>query len=165
MTLSSFVPSLPDLNPEKQESSTLTLRIYLEDVDSQGFVYHANYLKFFERGRTEFMRQKGFDLWRYVKDNKTFFVVRHCHLDFQKPVFLDDEVTLHTYLVSGTGARLQFHQVLKKEQGPLVTMTSVLAHVTRDGTPKRLPEKVRSLLPAPSSPSLLSPQQDSTQRK
>lgn len=126
--------------------SRMTQRIYIEDVDSQGFVYHANYLKFFERARTEFMRKSGFDLWAYAKETASSFVVRQCHLDFKKPAFLDDEVTIQTFMVSGTGARLQFHQHLEKEGEFLVSLDVLLAHLSKDGKPLRLPFQILDLL-------------------
>lgn len=125
---------------------TMKQRIYVEDVDSLGIVYHANYLNFFERARTEFMRKNGFDLWNYTKETETFFVVRQCNLDFKKSAFLDDEVTIQTCLVSGAGARLRFHQHLEKDGDLLVSLEILLAHISKEGNPLRLPNKVIGLL-------------------
>ena len=66
------------------------IRIYYEDTDSGGVVYHSNYLKFLERCRTEFLRHLGYEQDRLIKDNNILFVVRSIKLDLHKPARFND---------------------------------------------------------------------------
>lgn len=125
---------------------TLPQRIYVEDVDAQGLVYHANYLKFFERARTEMLRDIGFNPWASPKQAQIFFVVRRCEVDFKKPAYLDDQVVLQTHISDLSGARLHFDQVLEREGETLVTLKALLACVTPEGRPLRIPRALCALL-------------------
>tara|TARA_A100000171_G_C2125381_1_gene143205 strand:+ start:1055 stop:1480 length:426 start_codon:yes stop_codon:yes gene_type:complete len=123
-----------------------TQRIYIEDVDSQGVVYHANYLKFFERARTEMLRSLGFNIWDHTKKTGASFVMRRCQLDFKSPARLDNLATLKTTLSSRSGARLSFHQTLEIESKPCVDLICLLAYINADHKPLRLPQFLWDLL-------------------
>ena len=73
------------------------LRVYYEDTDAQGVVYYANYLKFFERARTEFLRGVGYEQMKLMKEG-IIFVVRNLELKLLKPARLDDEILISTRL-------------------------------------------------------------------
>ncbi|MCB1784305.1 MAG: YbgC/FadM family acyl-CoA thioesterase [Alphaproteobacteria bacterium] len=72
----------------------IPIRIYYEDTDAGGVVYHANYLKFAERGRTEFLRATGFENRKLSEDEGIIFVVRHIDIHYLKPAFLDDSLIM-----------------------------------------------------------------------
>ena len=85
----------------------LPLRVYYEDTDLSGAVYHANYLKFMERGRSDYVRLLAIDQTAIAAGpDGLFFVVRHCAIDFLKPARLDDQLEVRTQFTGASGARL-----------------------------------------------------------
>ena len=79
---------------------SIDIRVYYENTDAGGVVYHANYLNFGERGRTEFLRYLGHENNELEKEFGTIFVVRHIEIDYHKPAFLDDLLRLDTSIDS-----------------------------------------------------------------
>ncbi|MGV6801168.1 MAG: tol-pal system-associated acyl-CoA thioesterase [bacterium] len=129
--------------------STLPIRIYYEDTDFSGIVYHANYLKFFERGRTEFLRELGLahsDL--LAGEDAMVFAVRHMELDFLRPARIDDLLEVQTSLMEMRGARMIFNQVIMKEDQKLVSGRVEVAALTPEGRPRRIPEIIKTKLSA-----------------
>lgn len=96
--------------------SRLTLRIYYEDTDFSGFVYHARYLHFFERARTEALRACGVDQRALfeAEDGPFAFVVRHMSIDYLTPARMDDVVEVETRVTEIGGASVIMHQVLRR---------------------------------------------------
>lgn len=86
------------------------VRVYYEDTDAGGIVYHANYLKFFERGRTEFLRALGIEQQTLIDADHTGFVVRSMTLDYRFAARLDDELSIRTSVTKVGGASVQFLQ-------------------------------------------------------
>ena len=97
-------------------SQHLSLRIYYEDTDFSGFVYHARYLHFFERGRTEALREAGVDQRAlFEAEGGPFaFVVRHMSIDYLTPARMDDMVEVETRVSEVGGASILMHQVLRR---------------------------------------------------
>ena len=79
--------------------SSLQIRIYFEDTDAQGLVYNSNYLKYLERGRTEFLRNLGYDQKKLLKEG-LIFVVKKVNLDFVKPAELDEIIEVKSKIES-----------------------------------------------------------------
>ena len=101
----------------------LTIRVYYEDTDFSGVVYHANYLRFLERGRTELLRDLGVhqtDLYSGGSGQPIAFAVAHITIDFRRPARMDDLVTVETERVSIGGASLVLRQRLLREDEVLV---------------------------------------------
>jgi acyl-CoA thioester hydrolase len=122
----------------------LPLRVYYEDTDFSGVVYHASYLRFMERGRTEFLRQAGVmqrDL--HAGPGGFYFVVRRMTIDWMKPALMDDEIVVETSVAELRGASMVMNQVVKRGDETLVTGEVVVVGV-RDGKAARLPELLRS---------------------
>ncbi len=95
----------------------LPVRVYYEDTDFSGSVYHASYLRFLERGRTEFLRAHGVDQSALFAGTAAFFVVRAMSLDFLKPARMDDELTVETSIETLGGASLKMAQrILRKSE-------------------------------------------------
>ena len=86
------------------------LRVYYEDTDAQGVVYYANYLKFFERARTEFLREVGYEQMKLMQE-KIIFVVRGLELNLLKPARLDDKLIIKTSLIKLGKVSFDFEQV------------------------------------------------------
>jgi tol-pal system-associated acyl-CoA thioesterase len=98
--------------------SRLTLRIYLEDTDAQGVVYHANYLKFFERARSELLASLGVDQTAWLQ--RVRFVVHELSLRFRRPARLGDTITVVTSFEVASEYRLTFFQRAQDENGQLL---------------------------------------------
>ena len=99
----------------QKKSHTLPVRVYFEDTDFSGVVYHASYMRFCERGRSDFMRHIGVDHAKlFASDNggagKLAFAVRHMEIDFLGSARIDDILEVKTALVSTTGVRLRLEQ-------------------------------------------------------
>ena len=90
--------------------SSLTLRVYYEDTDAGGVVYYANYLKYIERGRTEHLRELGFELAIIANESGLVFVVKSVKADYLLPAFLDDTIEVQTSIELVKHASLIFTQ-------------------------------------------------------
>ncbi|WP_208432005.1 YbgC/FadM family acyl-CoA thioesterase, partial [Bartonella bovis] len=100
------------------------LRVYVADTDFSGVVYHARYLEFFERGRSEFLRDTGLNnkmLAAGVEGEKLFFVVRHMEINFLRPAQIDNLLTIKTRIDRIQGARFFVEQYILYENTMLVT--------------------------------------------
>lgn len=98
------------MTPTPSREATLVIRIYYEDTDAGGVVFYANYLKFLERARTEWLRELGFDQSRLARDNGRIFVVRALDMSYRKPARLDDVLTVHTRVTRLGRASIHFAQ-------------------------------------------------------
>ena len=90
--------------------SKLGVRVYYEDTDSGGVVYYANYLKYIERGRTEFLRELGFNQDQLIAQDNILFIVRSIEANYLSPAFLDDLIEVYTEIKSVSHASLTFAQ-------------------------------------------------------
>ena len=90
--------------------SSLTVRVYYEDTDAGGVVYYANYLKYIERGRTEHLRELGFELATIAEEIGLVFVVKSVKADYLLPAFLDDTIEVQTSIELVKHASLIFTQ-------------------------------------------------------
>lgn len=124
------------------------LRVYYEDTDFSGAVYHASYLLFFERARTEMLRSRGINQKDLFSQTGLGFVVRRLTLDFQRPAEMDDEIIVTTMISAIGGASLMLHQTLHRGTEVLVTAEVMVACVTQ-GRAARLPAALRHLLTDP----------------
>jgi acyl-CoA thioester hydrolase len=121
------------------------LRVYYEDTDAGGLVYHANYLKYAERARTELLRQHGLEQERLRVDEGLMFVVRRLAAEFLQPARLDDELTVATRLARLGGASLELDQEVRRADHALVRLVLKIACLSREGRPLRLPAAVKSV--------------------
>ena len=121
----------------------LQLRVYWEDTDASGVVYHANYLKWAERGRTEWLRALGGEQQRWIVEAGIAFTVAEMTVRYRRPARLDDRVLIKTELGVQRRARLMFEQrVLLADSGELLAQMSVKAGCVDVKTfrPRPLPE-------------------------
>lgn len=105
-----------------------SIRVYYEDTDAGGVVYHARYLHFFERARTEFLREKGFSQQQLLAENLAF-VVKKMEIDYKIPAKLDDFLTVESQILELKGAKIVFLQRLWKEDICLSEATVIIASV------------------------------------
>ena len=94
---------------------TWPIRVYYEDTDSGGVVYYANYLRFFERARTEFLRQFDIQQDKLIKHQNIIFAVRNINVDYRKPAVFNDLLTVATEIVELKKASLVFKQTIKRD--------------------------------------------------
>ncbi len=124
------------------------LRVYYEDTDAGGVVYHANYLKFAERARTEWLRQLGIAQSELLVETGVAFAVRRCEVDFMAPARLDDRLEVHTRLLAVTGATIAAEQIVCRDAVELARLHVTVACIKRDGRPTRIPTAIaRALSP------------------
>jgi len=120
-----------------------TVRVYWEDTDAGGVVYHASYLRFLERARTEYFRALGIEQEALRRDNNVVFVVRDVSMRFAKPAKLDDELTVGVQLQERRAASLAFQQSISRAaDGAILVEAKVRAAcVSADGfRPRAIPD-------------------------
>jgi acyl-CoA thioester hydrolase len=124
-------------------------RVYYEDTDAGGVVFYANYLKFIERGRTEYLRNLGFDQGSLAKEKNIVFVVKSLSADYLSPAYLDDMIEVQTIIKSNKNASLVFTQkILSLEKNTVlfnaeVKVVSVLKNNLKPcAVPQEIMEKL-----------------------
>ncbi|HTZ65974.1 MAG TPA: tol-pal system-associated acyl-CoA thioesterase [Roseiarcus sp.] len=130
-------------------ADALWVRVYYEDTDFSGRVYHASYLRFLERGRTEWLRRRGFSHRDLAENTGVAFAVRSLHIEYLVPAMMDDLLTVETSVAAARGASIKFQQRVLRGDEELVTAAALVAAI-RDGRPARIPADLRRLLQAPS---------------
>jgi acyl-CoA thioester hydrolase len=120
-------------------TNLFSVRVYYEDTDFSGNVYHASYLKFFERGRTEFLRAEGIHHSELVRDGVAF-AVRKMEIEFAAPARIDDLLTVETGVEAISGARLTLNQTIRRGADVLTHARVVVAAIRIDGGATRLPK-------------------------
>lgn len=124
----------------------LSLRIYYEDTDFSGFVYHARYLHFFERARTEMLRDLGHDQRAMFanEEGPEAFVVRRMAIEFIRPALMDDIVAVHSTTRKVAGATMLLDQRLFRGEELLCSAEVQVAYLVA-GKPRRMPDNLRAL--------------------
>lgn len=120
------------------------VRVYYEDTDAARLVYYANYLKFAERARTEFLRVLGFGQEKLRDTTGIGFVVRHCAADFRGSARLDDDLIVATHVTGIGAATLDMVQDIRRGDLILVSLVFRIACLGPDGRPIRLPTELRT---------------------
>ena len=116
------------------------IRIYHEDTDATGVVYHAGYLRFAERARTEMLRLAGINLSRMLDDHGLVFLVRDCAVDYLAPARLDDLVEVRSRLAKLAGAALTAEQVIGRDGSELARLNVRVVCVDSGGRAARIPD-------------------------
>ena len=125
----------------------LPIRVYYEDTDFSGIVYHASYLRFMERGRTDFLRLAGIEqgtLWS--GEDQCAFVVHKMALEFLKPARVDDALTVRTTFEAKGGVRLIGRQSVLRGEEILVRASVEVVAIDAKGRPRRASERLRAAL-------------------
>ena len=121
-------------------SHRIEVRVYYEDTDFSGAVYHAAYLHFFERGRTEFLRAEGIHHSELAKDGIAF-AVRAMEIDFARAAHIDDLLSVETAVAEISGARLTLDQSISRG-AEILTRAKVVVVATKGDRAARLPAGV-----------------------
>ena len=117
---------------QQQQPFAWPLRVYYEDTDVGGVVYYANYLKFLERARTEWLRTIGFEMSAMAAGHGVHFVVQRAEVDFLRPARLDDALVATVSLLRAGRARLVLEQAVMKDGQVLARGKITLACITTD---------------------------------
>jgi len=131
------------------ETHILPIRIYFEDTDFAGYVYHANFLKFCERGRSDFIRLLGIhhqSLANPEDGDAAVFVVRRIEIDYLKPGRLDDVLEVITRCATIGGASLVLDQEVRRGESVLAKARVTVVLVSKSGKPQRIGSLVRGAL-------------------
>ena len=127
--------------------SDWTVRVYYEDTDAGGVVYHASYLRYLERARTEWLRTLGYSQAVMREENSLVFTVVSLQLDFLRPARLDDLLVVRSQATSAGGASVQFVQEIWRDDAALLKgQVRVACLDARSFRPQRLPASLREAL-------------------
>ncbi|MBP1848851.1 tol-pal system-associated acyl-CoA thioesterase [Rhizobium halophytocola] len=120
----------------------LVQRVYYEDTDFSGAVYHARYLHFMERARTDYLRCLGVEQAKLfnLDQQGLAFVVHRMEIDFKASARMDDILTIHTVTEKASGAKIVYTQIVSRDDTTLIQAKVVIAAVNRAGRARRLPE-------------------------
>ena len=123
----------------------LVQRVYYEDTDFSGVVYHARYLHFLERGRTDYLRLLGVEQGSLILEEDReglVFVVHRMEIDFKSPARMDDILTILTATEKAGGAKMILNQEIRRDDQLLIAARVVIAVINAAGRPRRLPESL-----------------------
>jgi acyl-CoA thioester hydrolase len=128
----------------------LAVRVYYEDTDAAGVVYYANYLKFMERARTEWLAALGFPLPAFEREHGVVFVVHRCEIDFLQPARLNDALTVTVEAEHRGACRLVTRQHVRRGETVLTSARVTLACVdAARWRPVRIPTSLANLMETP----------------
>jgi acyl-CoA thioester hydrolase len=126
----------------------LPVRVYFEDTDFSGLVYHATYLRWCERGRSDFLRLLGVSHADLIAPGEgaepAAFVVRRLEIDYLRPARIDDVLEVVTECMEGSGAYVLLAQQVQRDGAPLCKLTVKVVLVSEAGRPMRLPAAARA---------------------
>ena len=122
-----------------------SVRVYYEDTDMGGVVYHANYLKYIERARSDYVRGLGNDQ-NAMRDEGIVWVIRRIEADYLAPARFEDELIIETEFLSRSGVRLTMGQLVKRGETEIFRATVTAVCMNAQGKPVRLPAEIRALL-------------------
>jgi len=131
----------------KKNSQTFSYRIYYEDTDAGGVVYYANYLKFYERARTDFLRELNISQFELASEKKIIFVVRKCEIEYHHPARLDDMIEVDVRVSEINKATLTMMQKITKSSQLISQLKVVLVCLnSQTFKPIRLPQNLLDLI-------------------
>lgn len=137
------------LNNEQTRDSNFSqsYRIYYEDTDAQGVVYYANYLKFFERARTDYLRNIGISQSKLIAEENIIFVVRRCEIDYFRPAKLDDMLDIDVQIKEVTSTRIKMLQNASTNSKILTSLNVEIVCVDNiNYRPTAIPQNLKQIL-------------------
>ena len=120
------------------------LKVYYEDTDSGGVVYYANYLKFLERARTEALFSIGFSNKKIQEEFDALIIVKSCNIEYKKSAFLEDELTIRSFVKSITKTSFFMNQIITKDEKIVVEAQVHLVFINEEGKPIKIPDEIYS---------------------
>ena len=116
------------------------VKVYYEDTDSGGVVYYSNYLKFLERARTEALVSLGFSNKKIKDKFGLLIIVKSCNINYKKPAFLEDELSVRSFVKSITKTSFVMNQFISRKKNLIVEANVNLVFINQKGKPARIPE-------------------------
>ncbi len=130
---------------EEQKKSRLMVRIYYADTDCGGVVYYANYLRYFERARTEYLRERGVDLGAWA-EKELYFIVSRVEIDYKAPARYSDLLEIETVVTGLSKASITFSHTVREQTGRLIADSMVILVFVSGGRPRRIPDEIVSIV-------------------
>ena len=124
------------------------VRVYYEDTDAGGVVYHANYLKYAERSRTEMLRKYKIEQEILKNDYSIRFIVKDLFIEYYKAAILDDYLTIKSFIIKTSSAKIKMEQEIYRKDTLLAKINITLGSINLEGKPSRLPKFVLNILSA-----------------
>ena len=124
------------------------VRVYYEDTDAGGVVYHANYLKYAERSRTEMLRKYKIEQEILKNDYSIRFIVKDLFIEYYKAAILDDYLTIKSLIIKISSAKIKMEQEIYRKNTLLAKINITLGSINLEGKPSRLPKFVLNILSA-----------------
>jgi acyl-CoA thioester hydrolase len=144
------MPRMTPVSKTARRSFSFPVRVYYEDTDMAGIVYYAGYLRFLERGRTEWLRALGIGQFRLAQEAGIAFAVRSLNIEYLKPARLDDVLGVFTEVESPGRAQVTLRQRIERDGEVLVEATVRVACIdARKMKPVALPEEIRTKMEMP----------------
>ena len=126
---------------------SLPIRIYFEDTDSGGVVYHSNYLKFMERARTEWLRSIGIDQRHLKQDHQIMFVVHRIDIQFKLPARFNDDLIVKSELKDIGSSKIEFRQMIYRNDEMLIDASVDIACIDSEKfKPVRIPPTIKQTM-------------------
>ena len=122
------------------------LKVFYEDTDSGGVVYYANYLKFFERARTEAITEIGLSNKKLLEENGIFIIVKSCNIEYKKPAKLEDQLEVKSNIISISNTSFKMRQMAYKNQDLITDCEIHLVIVDKKGKPTKIPDILKKKL-------------------
>lgn len=128
------------------KNHSMNIRVYYEDTDLGGIVYYANYLRFIERARSEWLRDLGIDQIKMRNERDAIFVVTKLKVDYLLPAYFDDMLTVDTKIQIVSPVRAYFYQNIFRQEDVILKAEVCVTCTSTSGKVQRLPEKIKLLM-------------------
>lgn len=128
------------------KNHSMNIRVYYEDTDLGGIVYYANYLRFIERARSEWLRDLGIDQIKMRNERDAIFVVTKLKVDYLLPAYFDDMLTVDTKIKIVSPVRVYFYQNIFRQEDVIFKAEVCVTCTSTSGKVQRLPEKIKLLM-------------------
>ena len=122
------------------------VKVYYEDTDASGRVYYSNYLKYLERGRTDFLSSLGFSHKELYDNNKIYFVVKTCNIEYIKPANFEDILEIKTSIVSFSKAKIEFNQQILRDDQLIVDSNIIIVSINNENKISKMPNEMLEIL-------------------
>ena len=120
------------------------VKVYYEDTDAGGVVYYANYFKYLERARTEALFSIGFSNKKVKEDFNSLIIVKSCNIEYKKSAYLEDELTVRSFVKSITKTSFFMNQIITKGEETIVEAQIHLVFINTEGKPVKIPNEIYS---------------------
>ena len=122
------------------------LKVFYEDTDAGGVVYYANYLKFFERARTEAIAEIGLSNKKLLEENEIFIIVKSCNIEYKRSAKLEDQLEIKSSIISISNTSFKMKQKALRNQELITDCEIHLVTVDKKGKPSKMPDILKKKL-------------------